>query len=102
MTFQPGSGANSRTPGSLVHAIFSDADGGYLVAGAFTSFDGINAKHFARLTASGQLDISQIRSFPFSLGQDTQLNSVMRASDGTIYAEASEKTHRTFGLITSR
>ena len=52
-SFQSGAGADNR-----VHAALLQTDGMVLIGGAFTTFDGVGRKRFARLNTDGTLDTS--------------------------------------------
>jgi uncharacterized delta-60 repeat protein len=50
-TFNAGSGANN-----MINSVLLQPDGKVLIAGSFTSFNGTNCNHVARLNANGVLD----------------------------------------------
>ncbi len=76
-TFRPGTGANGD-----IYSVKVSTDGRILIGGAFTSFNGIPAKHIARLFPNGTLD----RSFDTSAGANGDVNAVGVQVDGSIIA----------------
>jgi uncharacterized delta-60 repeat protein len=74
-TFNAGSGANG-----LVTTIVLQPDGKILVDGFFTTFNGTNCGHIARLNANGSLD----NSFNPGTGVDGIVDSIALQPDGNI------------------
>ncbi len=73
--FHPGSG-----PDGEVHAIALQLDGRILIAGSFTSYNGTNRSHIARLNADGSLD----PSFDPGSGANGDINALAAHPDGSI------------------
>jgi uncharacterized delta-60 repeat protein len=74
-TYNPGSGANSR-----VASIALQPDGKVLIGGDFTTFNGANCNHIARLNSDGSLDTS----FSVGSGANGGVSSIAVQSDGNI------------------
>jgi uncharacterized delta-60 repeat protein len=80
-TFDPGTGFDSE-----VVSLAQQSDGKVLVAGYFTSFDGISRSRIARLQANGQLDHS------FVSNADGWVSSIAIQQDGKVLACGSFST----------
>src|SRR5437879_3925546 len=74
--FNPGSGANGS-----VYSVAQQADGMILVAGTFTSVNGVGSTDLARLGPDGSVD----RGFNAAWGADNAVYSVAVAADGKIF-----------------
>lgn len=74
--FHPGSG-----PDGEVHAIALQLDGRILIAGNFTSYNGTNRGHIARLNADGSLDLT----FDPGSGASGDINALAVHPDGNIF-----------------
>ncbi len=74
-TFNPGSGPNGQ-----VHSIAVQPDGKVIVAGTFTTFNGISRPRVARLNADGSLDTS----FDPGTGADMAVRACAVRPDGKI------------------
>ncbi len=72
-TFDPGLGAND-----IVRAIATQSDGGILVGGAFTAFDGVSNRYVTRLVADGAND----PTFDPDGGPNGLVTSLAVTSDG--------------------
>jgi uncharacterized delta-60 repeat protein/uncharacterized repeat protein (TIGR01451 family) len=83
-TFNAGGGPNRP-----VRAIALQDDGRVLVAGFFTSVNGVNRNHIARLTQDGTLD----RSFDPGGGADKQIYAMVVLPDGRIVIGGSFATY---------
>ncbi len=75
VTFNPGSGANNN-----IFSVTIQPDGKILIAGAFTSYDGTNINHIARLNDDGTLDYT----FNPGTGSDDIISSLSLQTDGKI------------------
>ncbi len=75
--FNPGTAANSMTNGTLVLP-----DGGILLFGDFSSFNGTARASLARLNANGSLDASFDAKFPGGVF----INALVRQTDGKLIA----------------
>ena len=73
--FDPGSGVSSS-----VFDIAVQADGKYLIGGAFTTYNGTPASRIARINTDGSLDTS----FMIGTGPNTTVRTVTLQSDGKI------------------
>ncbi len=69
----PNNGANYA-----VNCVALQSDGGILIGGSFTSFNGTNRFHIARLNTDGSLDLS----YNTGLGANTNVNAIAIQSDG--------------------
>jgi uncharacterized delta-60 repeat protein len=74
-SFNPGTGANG-----LVRSIAVQPDGKVLIGGDFTTFNGPNRNHIARLNANGSLDLS----FNPGTGANGNVSSIALQPDGNI------------------
>ena len=74
-TFDPGSGPNSR-----VVCVLPQSDGKTLISGLFTSFNGTNRGHIARLEADGNLD----PSFDPGSGANADVLCLFLQADGKV------------------
>ncbi|PYK58592.1 MAG: hypothetical protein DME21_15385, partial [Verrucomicrobia bacterium] len=74
--FNPGSGANGS-----VYSVAQQTDGKILVAGTFTSVNGVGSTNLARLGPDGSVD----RGFNAAWGADNAVYSVAVAADGKIF-----------------
>jgi uncharacterized delta-60 repeat protein len=72
-TFSGGSGADR-----IIKSVLLQADGKILIAGSFTSFNGTNCGHVARLNVDGGLDSS------FNPGTDGSIDSIALQPDGNL------------------
>lgn len=77
-SFDPGTGFN----GGEVRDIVIDSSGKILIAGAFTTFNGISRNRIARLNSDGTLD----STFNPVSGANATINSICIQSDGNIIA----------------
>jgi uncharacterized delta-60 repeat protein len=75
MTFNAGSGANSR-----VNAVIVQSDGRILIGGAFTRINGVTRNRVARLLPNGALDTT----FDPGPGPDHNVFAVARQADGRV------------------
>ncbi|MEK8020044.1 MAG: PQQ-binding-like beta-propeller repeat protein, partial [Candidatus Parabeggiatoa sp.] len=76
-TFDPGTGPDFT---SSIRAIALQTDGKILIGGGFTSFNGIQRNHIARLNADGSLDTG----FDPGTGADEKVYSLVVQSDGKV------------------
>ncbi|MFT3910112.1 MAG: T9SS type A sorting domain-containing protein [Ferruginibacter sp.] len=67
-------------PNSTVNAIALQADGKIIIAGAFTTYNGVSANRIARLNTDGSLD----NTFITGTGTNTTISSLMLQADGKI------------------
>jgi uncharacterized delta-60 repeat protein len=74
-TFNPGSGADN-----WVNSISVQTDGKILVAGKFTSFNGLSVYRIVRLQADGSSD----GTFGTSVGFDNSVNTLVLQTDGKV------------------
>ncbi|MBS1614311.1 MAG: delta-60 repeat domain-containing protein, partial [Bacteroidetes bacterium] len=74
-TFTPGTGANN-----IIYAIDRQADGKYIIAGAFTSYNGTSINRIARLNADGTLDTS----FDPGTGPNSDIGTICVLPNGKI------------------
>ncbi len=74
-TFNPGTGTNNAINGVLIQS-----DGAIVIAGDFTTCDGISRNHIARLASDGSLDTT----FNPGTGTDNSVYSLALQSDGKI------------------
>jgi len=74
-TFNPGQGANNS-----IWAVSIQANGGILIGGDFTSFDGETCNRIARLNPDGSLDTT----FNAGSGFNSRVSSLATQSDGKI------------------
>jgi uncharacterized delta-60 repeat protein len=72
-SFNPGTGANGG-----VSSVALQSDGKVLIGGSFTTIDGTNRNHIARLNANGSLD----SNFNPGTGADSTVYSIALQSDG--------------------
>ena len=77
-SFQSGAGGDNR-----VHAALLQADGKVLIGGAFTTFDGVGRKRFARLNTDGTLDTSYAE---FAVDFDKEVRALALRQDGRALA----------------
>ena len=84
-SFNPGFGANGP-----VRAVLALANGKYLIAGDFTSYNGTNSSHIAQLNADGSLDGAFAANVPVFNGQSIYALAVNSA--GRIYVGGSFST----------
>jgi uncharacterized delta-60 repeat protein len=75
MSFNPGMGANS-----FVNTIALQPDGKVIIAGAFSSFDGMPRNHIVRLNADGTMD----GSFTVGTGANEMIQTIALQPDGKI------------------
>ena len=74
-------GTGSMGPsGADINCAVQQPDGKFLVAGSFTTYNGIARKHLARLNADGSLDTS----FDPGVGPDNAITAMALRSDGKI------------------
>jgi uncharacterized delta-60 repeat protein len=74
-TFDPGTG-----PNSTVKAVELQPDGNILIAGDFSTVNGITRKYLARLTSSGALDAT----FDPGIGPDSSIETIRLQTDGKL------------------
>lgn len=74
-----GVGANGE-----VRDIAVEGDGGVLIAGDFTTYDGVSNLGLARLTATGARNTSNVLSQPFNAGFGVSIYSLIAEDDGGI------------------
>lgn len=74
-TFNPGTGANYSLYTPTIYATAIQNDGKIIIGGSFTSFNGIDRNHFARLNDDGSLDTT----FHVGNGTNPSLGSVRSA-----------------------
>lgn len=74
-SFNIGSGANAG-----VNRIIEQSDGKILVAGSFTSFNGVSKSRIVRLNMDGSVD----SGFNLGAGPDNNVNEVIQLADGKI------------------
>lgn len=74
-SFQPGLGANAS-----IRSIVLQSDGKIIIAGQFTTYNGINRSRIARLNADGTLDVS----FNPGSGANNEVISLALQNDGKI------------------
>lgn len=74
-TFNIGTGANN-----IINSVVIQNDGKILIAGSFTTFNGINKNRVARLNTDGSLDLA----FNVGAGPNVGVNSIEIQTDGKI------------------
>ena len=79
-TFDPGAGANA-----IIRSVVIQGDGAILIAGDFTSYDGTERDHIARIETDGDLDAT----FNPGTGTDGTIQSIDLQSSGKIIAVGS-------------
>lgn len=75
-TFNPGTGAT----GGFVLAAAVQSDGKVIIAGSFTSYNGVSQNRIARLNSNGTLD----SSFAIGTGPNDQINALAIQPDGKV------------------
>src|SRR6202000_2029622 len=74
-TFNPGTGASDS-----IRAVTIQPDGGILVGGLFTNFNGVVCNHIVRLNSNGSVD----STFTPGLGANNVVLSIAVQTDGRI------------------
>ena len=74
-SFDPGTGANNS-----ITSVVLQPDGKVLIGGDFTTYNGVPAKHLARLNSDGSLDAS----FSTGVGASSAVSAVALQQDGKI------------------
>ncbi len=87
-SFQPGAGANGE-----VHAMLRTLSGKILIAGDFTSFDGVPRGRIARLEADGALDMS----FDPGEGANGAIHALAERPDGRVLIGGAFTTYAGYG-----
>jgi uncharacterized delta-60 repeat protein len=83
-TFNPGVSANA-----VIRSIALQADGKMIIAGDFTTFNGVSRNHIARLNADGSLDTT----FNPGTGTDERLETIILQPDGNLIIKGDFNTY---------